>query len=118
MKVDKKFWISLILIIPTLLAACSPASPEAQGDQTDSPPEAVAQAREVLAEELNVGVDEVIIQSFERQDWSDSCLGLGGPAESCLAVITPGWQVIMVVGDSEPYEVRTDETGEVVRINQ
>lgn len=118
MKVDKRLWITLILVIPTLLAACSPASTGDQGGQEESPPAAVAKAREVLAEELNVGVDQVIIQSFERQDWSDSCLGLGGPAESCLAVITPGWQVIMVVGDSQPYEVRTDETGEIVRINQ
>ena len=45
-------------------------------------------------------------------------LGLGGPAESCLAVITPGWRVNLLVDDQDKYEVRTDELGDVIRINQ
>ena len=48
-------------------------------------------------------------------EFSDSCLGLGGPAESCLQAITPGWLVLLDV-NGEPYEVHTDETGQQIRI--
>ena len=43
--------------------------------------------------------------SVEEADWSDSCLGLGGPAESCLAVITPGYRMEFVAGGEEGFFV-------------
>ncbi len=78
-------------------------------------PVSVVNARQELADELGATLDAVEVVSFERAEWSDSCLGLGGPAESCLAVITPGWRV-MLSFDGAVYEVRTDELGEAVRI--
>ena len=88
------------------------ASAEPTGDQLPPP---VALARATLARELGVAVETIEILSFEQQEWSDSCLGLGGPAESCLTVITPGWQV-MLGAEGQVYEVRTDMSGESVRI--
>lgn len=81
----------------------------------DERPPAVEAARDALAGELGVDLSSVEVVSFEQQDWSDSCLGLGGPAEICAAVITPGWQVMLMV-DGQEYEVRTDFEGEQVRI--
>ncbi len=78
-------------------------------------PAAAVRAREVLADELGLDIANIEVVSFERREWSDSCLGLGGPAESCLQAITPGWLVMLSV-DGEPYEVRTDAEGDVVRI--
>lgn len=53
----------------------------------------------------------------EPVEWSDSCLGLGGPAESCLMAITPGYRVTFEARGAS-YEVRTDETGSAVRFQQ
>jgi hypothetical protein len=120
MKTKLVLLISLVLVISTALAACSGigAGNENDDGSGDLPPVAVVRAREVLATELNLGVESIVIENYERAEWSDSCLGLGGPAESCLAVITPGWQVELSVDGGETYEVRTDELGEVVRIKQ
>jgi len=120
MRIRKVQWIFAVLLISTALAACggSPANPEQEDGSEGLPPVAVVKAREVLAAELNVGVEQVAIQSYARQDWTDSCLGLGGPAESCLAAIYPGWQVMLLVDGGESYEVRTDELGEIIRIKQ
>lgn len=120
MRIRKFQWIFAVLLICTALAACggSPVNSEQEDGLEGLPPVAVVKAREVLAADLNVGVEQVAIQSYGRQDWTDSCLGLGGAAESCLAAIYPGWQVMLLVDGGESYEVRTDELGEIIRIKQ
>jgi hypothetical protein len=55
-------------------------------------PGAILEAQNWLAERLGLAVDQLEVVSFEQVDWTDSCLGLGGPAESCLQAITPGYQ--------------------------
>ena len=74
-----------------------------------------AAARAALAAEL--GIDELTItrQEITRQDWTDSCLGLGGPAESCLQAITPGYRLVLQAGE-ELWEARTNLDGSVVRL--
>ncbi len=86
-----------------------------EAPEGDALPPAVEAARDALARELGVDLTAIELVSFDQQEWSDSCLGLGGPAEICAAVITPGWQVMLMV-DGQPYEVRTDLEGEQVRI--
>jgi hypothetical protein len=85
----------------------------------DAPPAAVAAAQAELARQLGIEPGAIEVFSYDEVAWSDSCLGLGGPAESCLAAITPGWQIMLgpvgAPGD-EVYEVRTDETGQQVRV--
>ncbi|MEK7604610.1 MAG: hypothetical protein AAB442_02340 [Patescibacteria group bacterium] len=46
--------------------------------------------------------------------WNDGCLGLGGPAESCLQALVPGFRVEMLA-QGKTYLYRTDKTGVVVR---
>jgi len=120
MKTKLVIWMSLVVLVATALTACggSIGSEEDDNSAGDLPPVAMVRAREVLAAELNLGVESIIIEDYSPAEWSDSCLGLGGPAESCLAVITPGWQVNLAVDGGQAYEVRTDELGEVVRIKQ
>jgi hypothetical protein len=108
-------------ILSIVLAACASA-PAGASDGGSSPPEgeglppvAAIKAREVLAAELSIALSEVTILSQEQTTWTDSCLGLGGPAESCLRADTPGWMV-MLEANSTQYEARTDELGEQVRI--
>jgi hypothetical protein len=119
MKIEKLLWVFVVLVIGSISFACSaaPITPEDEGGSESLPPVAVVKAREALAADLNVSVETVAIESYEPKEWTDSCLGLGGPAESCLAAIYPGWQVTLSVDDSEVIEVRTDELGEIIRIN-
>ncbi len=76
---------------------------------------AAAAAQEFLATQLDVALGDVQVMSVQAMEFSDSCLGFGGPDESCLQAITPGWIVILDVG-GKTYEAHTDETGQVVRL--
>lgn len=71
--------------------------------------------RQELATKLGVSPAAVEIINFESAEWGDACLGLGGPAEICAAVITPGWRIILNSAGVE-YEVRTDTAGTLIRI--
>jgi hypothetical protein len=115
MKVKLPFVLLTLFLIPAL-AACGPAAEEPlpNPEAGDLPPEAVLEARTALAIELVIPVEEIGIGTFEQAEWSDSCLGLGGPAESCLAVITPGWRVELTA-NGKTYIARTDELGQTVR---
>jgi hypothetical protein len=77
-------------------------------------PAAAQAARQALAQELGVPVESINIQRADPTEWSDSCLGLGGPAESCLQAITPGYRVFLE-REGEQYIYRTDETGQALR---
>jgi hypothetical protein len=120
MNLENVKWIMVAFIISAISIGCStaPVDPEEETGTEALPPVAVVKAREALAADLNVGIETITIESYERKEWSDSCLGLGGPAESCLAVIYPGWQVTLLVDDSDVFEVRTDELGEIIRIKK
>ena len=84
------------------------------GGPEDLTPEAALKARESLAAELGFEIEEIMISEITQAEWSDSCLGLGGPAESCLQALVPGWRVVLIAG-SESYVARTDATGDVIR---
>jgi hypothetical protein len=78
------------------------------------PPAAAAKAREMLAKELDVPVEQVKITQILDAQWPDSCLGLAGPAEWCAAVMTPGFAVLLQV-ENRVFEYRTDREGLVIR---
>jgi hypothetical protein len=78
------------------------------------PAEVVTGVQANISETLGLPVDQFEVATVEQVEWRDSCLELGGPAESCAAVITPGWRIV-VSADGQDYEVRTDETGTQVR---
>jgi heat shock protein HslJ len=75
----------------------------------------VLAAQQWLASQLNVALEQVKIINIEQAQWSDSCLGLGKPNESCAQVITPGWKAVFEVNGTT-YEVRTDESGSDIRL--
>lgn len=86
-----------------------------QAESPADPDAATAAATAQLASDLGVEESEIEVVSLEGADFSDSCLGLGGPDESCLQAITPGWLIMLGVGD-QVYEVHTDGAGQQVRI--
>ncbi len=89
--------------------------------EVEALPDAVRQqVQTALTKSLDLTTDEIItrddiaIARYSRETWSDSCLGLGGPAESCLAALTEGWQVEAIY-NNEQYFYRTDLSGSQIR---
>jgi hypothetical protein len=86
--------------------------PAPSGAETNHPPEIVTAASGSRGGDVPWKISTVEV---ERVEWTDSCFGLGGPAESCLQAITPGWLLTFEV-DGQQYEVRTDEAGSAFRL--
>jgi len=83
-------------------------------DGLDSLPDAIASTVKAdLREEI--GDTSLQIGRYSRETWSDGCLGLGGPAESCLAALTEGWQVEVIDSTGKSYFYRTDLDGNQIR---
>ena len=77
-------------------------------------PQAIAAVKAHVAEKSGVDQGLIIVLTAYEKDWSDSCLGLGGPAESCLFAITPGYEVsVQVKGVEQKY--RTNADGSEIR---
>jgi hypothetical protein len=99
------------------IAEVETTGPTTPIEETELGPEAAQVAervRERAAQDRQADAATVEIVSVERTEWSDSCLGLGGPAESCAFVITPGYRVVVEVEGTE-YAYRTDLTGDAIR---
>ena len=78
-------------------------------------PAAVSNAvKTSLSQEL--GDASLTVESYSRETWSDGCLGLGGPAELCLAALTEGWRVeLLDTATGQRYVYRTNNDGTQVR---
>ncbi len=77
-------------------------------------PQAVTAVKVHVAEKSGVDQGLVIVLTAYEKNWSDSCLGLGGPAESCLFAITSGYEVsVKVKGREQKY--RTNADGSEIR---
>lgn len=91
----------------------SPLPQTPMSETADTPPARAAIA--ALAKQLTVAENTVRVLSVEGIEWTDGCLGLGGPAESCLQAIVPGYRVLLEANNRQ-YEVRTDQDAQQVRI--
>jgi hypothetical protein len=119
----RSMFIVVAALVAVLAVACvpppaavpgsgeTPAAVPAGGEQ----PDFANQALDWLATETGVSAADLRLVEAERVEWTDSCFGLGGPAESCLAAVTPGWRIVFEAGGQQ-YEVRTDTAGESFRL--
>ncbi|NEQ51934.1 MAG: hypothetical protein F6K11_17650 [Leptolyngbya sp. SIO3F4] len=118
-------FIPLLLLSVPLLLSCTlqpdpvqpvPSTPMADLPSDTLPDNIQTQVRTDLANYLDIPTDQITIQNYSRQTWSDGCLGLGGPAELCLAALTDGWQVEVVDSETkETYIYRTNLNGDQIR---
>jgi len=85
------------------------------GSIHNMPAEPAAEAaRDDLAAKLSVNRNSIVIMSVQEKTWNDGCLGLGGPAESCLQALVDGFHVELLT-NGKSYFYRTDKTGLTVR---
>ena len=83
----------------------------------ESLPNAVTDAAtQAAAQRSGADPASLTIVEFERRTWSDGCLGLGGPAEGCLAALVEGWRVALSDGD-RTWVFRTNGNGTQVRLD-
>lgn len=66
-------------------------------------------AREYLAGQLDVPIQEVQPVLAEAVEWSDASLGCPESGKAYAQVITPGYRIVLSVGDRE-YELHTDRS--------
>ncbi len=104
-------------VTPENPATVGQSSEAADVADDESLPGAVRAARSSLAIRLNTEDTSITVVDSQETEWSDSCLGLGGPAESCLAVITPGYGIVLGHLRDE-YRYRTNSDGTVVRAEE
>jgi len=71
---------------------------------------AVDAAIKLVAEQLEVAVEDVTMVKAEAVEWRNSCLGCQAPGQMCLTVITPGYLVVLESG-GQTFEVHTNATG-------
>lgn len=77
-------------------------------------PAAVFAARQALAAQLNIPVEQIQVDEIESTEWPDACLGLAASDEMCAQVITPGYRVLLRV-DLAQYEFHTNQDGTSLR---
>ena len=74
------------------------------------PGDVVERLRNEAARQAGVPLDSVSVLESEPVTWPDSGFGCGGPQESTLQVLTPGFRVVMQAGDRR-LEYRGDRRG-------
>lgn len=62
-------------------------------------------------------ISSLSIVAAQRRNWSDGCLGLGGPEVICAAVVVPGWLVTVAAGQQR-LVYRTGDFGTKVMLDQ
>jgi hypothetical protein len=76
-------------------------------------PLAVQAARQRVASDLGIDVTSVSVESYEPDEWTDSCLGVHLQNQICAEVIIPGYRVILTTGSAR-YEAHTNQDGTIV----
>ncbi len=75
-----------------------------------APAALVERARQALAQQLGVPLDQVVFVSSVAQDWSDSALGCPSPEGLYLQVITPGYRLTFQHGQAT-YDLHVARDG-------
>ncbi|HET9910104.1 MAG TPA: hypothetical protein VFQ23_25900 [Anaerolineales bacterium] len=117
-----KKWIVSLVCAGLLLAACSGNATDIPAVATQIipalenvlPPDVALNIRNQVSEILGVPVESIQLETVEQTEWPDSCLGLGGPDESCAQAVTPGW-LLVFSANGQQYSFRADQTATVIR---
>ena len=103
-------------VVVVIVDGAAPDEPPVQNDGQTGLPAGVEQAVRAAATETT-GAATLDIGDYSPETWSDGCLGLGGPAEGCLAAMTDGWRVEVIdPATGQSYMYRTDGDGRAVRL--
>ena len=110
--------VLLLASIVVVSAAChshaTPPPASAVTGSTTTSSSARQKAFEAAAAQLSHDVhaprDSIVGVSQDEVTWPDGCLGCPKPRESCAQVLTPGYKVVLRVGDAT-YDYHTNLGG-------
>lgn len=118
--------VSAIALLSTLAISALPLSSQAEGVLTSTrlaqqvnppvkldrlPPRIANAVLRTHARELQVPVRTLRVAAASRETWTDGCLGLQKPDETCAAVMTNGWRLEVSDG-TQSWFYRTDNTAQ------
>jgi len=83
----------------------------------NSPQSIEAAVLQDAARRSGLSISALRIVQTQRRNWSDGCLGLGGPVDLCLNAIVPGWRVVVASGQQR-WVYRTNQSGSVVKLDE
>ncbi len=115
-----KYWRLFLVAFVVFVGACTPPSPETSPLTSTSPLSApsnveltgeearvVEKLRPLVAEDLGVDSESLVVASIRQRSWSDTSLGCPEPGMVYAQVIVEGWQVVFQDSDGETYDVHT-----------
>jgi len=74
-------------------------------------------ARQDLAGQLGMKVEDITLAAVEAVEWRDSSLGCPQPGMNYLQVITPGYRITLAA-QGQSYEYHTNKSSRVVRCDK
>ncbi len=140
----KSWWMILVLLLALTLGGCakpespSPLEEQAAPEPTDSPLNAhtpmpvgtpvpveegeglgstspiVAMVLDAAAKQFGVPTTAIEVLKVEATEWPNACMGCAAPGTMCAQVITPGYRIVLKMGDAT-HEVHTDSKGLHIR---
>jgi hypothetical protein len=121
-EISMKRKIIILVVIFSVLTSCrfpenwlQPTPTLAPMDSGQiQPPQAALIVQMILADELMVQPETIIIRQIEQVEWADSCLEFPAPGEVCTQQIIPGFRITLMVENIE-YTYHTDFPGDVIR---
>lgn len=96
-------WFFLTLLALTTVACSSVGAYRTQGEGITVPPDAEA-AIQVARSDLQArtgSAETPEVRSIEAVDWPDSSLGCPEPDRLYAQVITPGYRIVMLLGEDQ-----------------
>lgn len=111
-----EMWL-LCLMIPFLLFCGTSCVANPISDQPGTTEYMITNARQDLAQRLNLPLDKVILVKIEPVDWPDASLGSPEPSKIYAQVITPGYRIILSDGVNQ-YEYHSDSQNKIVYSGQ
>jgi hypothetical protein len=107
--------VTLLSLHPIVIAPAAGTRLAQVNDTSQLPDQVRDRLLQYLSQITAVPIADLTITDYQAADWSDSCLGLGGPAEICAVMIIPGWHIEVTAG-SRTWLYRTDADG--IRLRQ
>jgi len=99
--------------IPPIVDAPSPNACSIVHNVEACERQAVDAAVQDLARNTGVAPESITVSTVDFVEWPDACLGVQNPKLACAEVITPGFRIILVIGETS-YGYRTDLTASVI----
>ena len=68
-----------------------------------------------ISQQTKIPANQLKITQYDRQTWSNGCLGISKAGEMCTQALVEGWRVV-VAGNKRTWVYRSNRTGQILRL--